>query len=173
MSDSPTPYRIGVVSDTHGYVHPRLFELLKGVDLILHAGDVGRDDVLMELGLIAPVRAVSGNVDGPPMGVDRPLTRTLDTPAGRIAMTHGHLNDAPAHDLARLTAHFRDFRPDIVIHGHTHLRRLTEAGGVIIFNPGAAGRSAGPEGPSAGLITAGDSGAPARLEHIALNESPV
>ena len=59
------PHIVGLISDTHGLIRPGVHEALKGVELILHAGDVGWPDILAELGLIAPVRAVFGNTDPP------------------------------------------------------------------------------------------------------------
>lgn len=150
---SQSSYRIGIISDTHGYLNPHVFELFEGVDLILHAGDVGHDDILTELEVLAPVQAVSGNVDGHPYGIARPLQRTLETPAGRIALTHGHLPQAPAGDDARMLAHFADFAPAIIIHGHTHIRRLESCDGVTFFNPGAAGRVRSPHPASVGMLS--------------------
>jgi len=75
--------RIGVVSDTHGFFDARLEELLAGVELILHAGDVGKQEVLDELGRIAPVRAVGGNVDSPQLGLPFRTTLQLGGIGGR------------------------------------------------------------------------------------------
>jgi putative phosphoesterase len=153
MTDPSPAYRIGVISDTHGILDPRVHDLLRGVALILHAGDIGNDSILIELETIAPVQAVSGNVDGMPIP-GRPLYRQLETPAGRIAMTHGHLHAAPAGDRTALVRHFRPFAPQIIIFGHTHLATLDEVDGVTLFNPGSAGRARLGRAPSLGLITA-------------------
>ncbi|MBI3736903.1 metallophosphoesterase family protein, partial [Candidatus Sumerlaeota bacterium] len=107
MSD--TPYRIGVISDTHGLLRPDVFEIFRGVDLILHAGDIEGDDLLAELETIAPVQAVSGNVDFPTREGLRPMTRRIETPAGRIAMTHGHLDRAPSTRPDLMAEFFADF----------------------------------------------------------------
>ena len=85
---------IGLISDTHGLVRPEVFRALAGVDLILHAGDVGPPDVLVELATIAPVRAVWGNTDAP----GRPdLVERIDEmfEQVRVVVTHGHEIGAP------------------------------------------------------------------------------
>ena len=161
------PYRIGVLSDTHGFLNPRIFEIFDGVRLILHCGDIGSDDLLVELETIAPVLAVSGNVDSTPHPQRRPLTRQSVTIAGRIAMTHGHLDRASAFNHDTLVAYFRTFEPDIIFYGHTHVPFLGECRGVILFNPGAAGRVQGGRPPSVGLIAADGQG-PARFDHVNL-----
>jgi putative phosphoesterase len=168
MSQPRAFYRIGVISDTHGTVAPSLFEIFDGVELILHSGDLGNDSVLIELEAIAPVSAVSGNVDGEPHPTRRPLERQLTTPAGRIAMTHGHLLKAPAVRKDLLVAYFSPFGPDIIIYGHTHVPFLGEVVGVTLFNPGVAGRVRASSPPSVGLITVANEGDPPRLEHVEL-----
>lgn len=161
------PFRIGVISDTHGHLAATVFEIFKGVDLILHAGDIGGEDLLVELEAIAPVEAVSGNTDGPPLDSRRPLVRRLETPAGRIGLTHGHLEEAPAFYPERLIKFFDEFGADVVVHGHTHVPCCDRHGATTVFNPGAAGRSGTMHGASVGLITA-EPGRPCRFEHIRL-----
>ena len=161
-------YRIGVISDTHGYVPAEALERFGGVDLIVHAGDIGQDHVLIELEAIAPVKAVSGNVDGPPLPGRRPLTQRLETPLGRIALVHGHMREAPSGDRPALCAFFADFRPDIIIFGHTHIPFLEVVDGVTLFNPGAAGRVRIGRAPSIGMISANPAGGPPLIEHISL-----
>lgn len=163
MTDAP--YRIGVLSDTHGHLPAEVFEIFKGVRLILHAGDIGCDDILMDLETIAPTHAVSGNIDGAPQK-GRPLVCELVTPAGRIAMTHGHLTTAPSFLPERLVQSFAAFKPDIVIFGHSHLPHLSRVGGVWVFNPGTAGQGRFGKKRSVGLITAGAEGP--QFEHVAI-----
>jgi putative phosphoesterase len=124
---------IGLVSDTHGLVRPELFTALAGVELILHAGDVGGADVLVQLRAIAPVRAVYGNVDPPG---ERGLHASLDFDvAGRtLHVSHGHEVGSPDAEklLARYTA-------DVIVFGHTHKPLIERAGDRLVVNPGAAG----------------------------------
>jgi len=124
---------IGLIADTHGLVRPDVHDALAGVELILHAGDVGGDDVLDELESIAPVLAVQGNTD--PAGDPR-LAPSIDrTIAGvSIHVSHGHEvgSPTPAKLLERYAA-------DVVIYGHTHRQLVTKSGRRWAVNPGAAG----------------------------------
>ena len=124
---------IGLISDTHGLVRPDVHNALAGVELILHAGDVGGDDILDELQLIAPVHAVYGNTDPP--GQPR-LTDSIEMTVGgvRVHVSHGHEvgSPTPAKLLARYGA-------DVIVYGHTHKQLLTNADGRWVVNPGAAG----------------------------------
>ena len=124
---------IGLIADTHGLVRPEIFPALAGVELILHAGDVGGDAVLTELSVIAPVRAVFGNTDAPGQpGLAPHLALKLE---GRtIHVSHGHEVGAPTPQklLARYTA-------DVIIYGHTHKPLIERAGSRLVVNPGAAG----------------------------------
>lgn len=124
---------IGLISDTHGLVRPAVHAALAGVELILHAGDVGGDDVLDELATIAPVQAVSGNTDIPG---DPRLSQRLEQSFGgvRVLVTHGHELGRPKPEqlLARYDA-------DVIVYGHTHRQVIFEDGGRLVVNPGAAG----------------------------------
>lgn len=126
-------YVIGLISDTHGLVRPDVHTALAGVELILHAGDVGGDDILDELELIAPVRAVYGNTDAP--GQPR-LETAIDMEIGgvRVHVSHGHEVGAPTPDklLAKYDA-------DVIVYGHTHKQLVVHADGRWVVNPGAAG----------------------------------
>jgi uncharacterized protein len=128
--------KIGVISDTHGYLNPRVFHLFEGVSRILHAGDVGADYILDDLAAIAPVNAVSGNVDGIPTA-RRPQKFSAEFGGLRICMTHGHLLDASDYDGSAL-AMFSSENPRIIIHGHPHVAREEVRDGVTFLNPGAA-----------------------------------
>lgn len=123
---------IGLISDTHGLVRPSVFEALAGVELILHAGDVG-EGVLDELHVIAPVKAVYGNTD--PVG-DPELPAAIDMTIDgvRIHVSHGHEigSPTPAKLLAKYDA-------DIIVYGHTHKQVIVQAEKRWVVNPGAAG----------------------------------
>lgn len=124
---------VGLISDTHGLVRPDVHTALAGVELILHAGDVGGDDILDELQLIAPVHAVYGNTDAP--GQPR-LIESIEVTIGdlRVHVSHGHElgSPTPLKLLARYDA-------DVIVYGHTHKQLLTNAEGRWVVNPGAAG----------------------------------
>ena len=132
MSDGE-PHIIGLISDTHGLVRPSVYPALAGVELILHAGDVGGDAILDELEVIAPVRAVYGNTDVP--GQPR-LAASIDLTIGdiRVHVSHGHELGAPTPErlLARYDA-------DVIVYGHTHRQLVTSVADRWVVNPGAAG----------------------------------
>ena len=124
---------IGLVSDTHGLIRPDIFSALDGVELILHAGDVGGVDVLAELATIAPVQAVTGNTDPPDTpGLSASLEREID--GVRIHVSHGHELGRPTPE--RLLAAYPH---DVIVYGHTHRQLITQAGDRLVINPGAAG----------------------------------
>lgn len=127
------PVVLGLISDTHGLMRADVHRALAGVSLILHAGDVGGDDVLDELALIAPVLAVYGNTDPP--GAPR-LERELVHRAGGLAIhvSHGHELGGPTPE--RLLAAYPH---DVLVYGHTHRALVTRADGRLVVNPGAAG----------------------------------
>lgn len=124
---------VGLVSDTHGLVRPELHTALAGVEMILHAGDVGGDDVLDELGLIAPVLAVYGNTDMPG---DPRLAASIDQTFDDVSVhvSHGHEVGSPTPEklLARYPA-------QVIVYGHTHKQLVSHADGRLVVNPGAAG----------------------------------
>lgn len=168
MTPSLPAYRIGVISDTHGKLAGSVLKIFAGVDLILHAGDVGNDDVLFALEAVAPLAAVSGNVDGPSDPRLRPYLRSLDTPAGKIVLTHGHLPIAPSANRAKMVAHFRDDHPDIIVYGHSHIPNLEQIGGIYLFNPGSASLNRWGKGNTVGMITLPSPGAELKFEHIVI-----
>jgi putative phosphoesterase len=130
---TPRVHVIGLIADTHGLVRPAVHAALAGVELILHAGDVGGDEVLDELSLIAPVVAVMGNTDPP--GHPR-LARSIDREIGgvRVHVSHGHELGVPKPEKLLAT-----YDADVIVYGHTHRQLLTRADGRLVVNPGAAG----------------------------------
>lgn len=145
--DAAPPHLIGLVSDTHGLVRAELHSALEGVELILHAGDVGGDDVLDELATIAPVEAVYGNTDAP--GRPRLAQAIVRTVGGvRIHVSHGHELGSPTP--ARLLAAYPH---EVLVYGHTHRPLITRAEGRLVVNPGAAGPRRFDIEPSVALLT--------------------
>ena len=132
---------IGVASDTHGYVDPRLVEAFVGVDAILHAGDVGSAAVLEALAAIAPVHAVCGNNDEPLacLGLPHVLDLAFEGVAVRVVHELPH-----AGDLAG---------GRVLVYGHSHRQVNEERGGVLHLNPGAAGRAGFHAVQTAALLT--------------------
>ncbi|HKR07543.1 MAG TPA: metallophosphoesterase family protein [Gemmatimonadaceae bacterium] len=138
---------IGLISDTHGLVRPAVHEALKGVHLILHAGDVGGPEVLDELRLIAPVRAVFGNTDPPGAPY---LSESIDVEIGgvRVHVSHGDEVGSPTPE--RLAARYDS---DVVVYGHSHRQMVTQLNGQLFVNPGAAGSRRFNLSASVGILT--------------------
>lgn len=133
MPDHSSAIVVGLISDTHGLLRPSVHGALAGVELILHAGDVGGHEILDELRIIAPVMAVYGNTDP----VDDPsLEQELVVPIGdfTIHVSHGHELGSPTP--AKLLA---TYPQEILVYGHTHRQLVTRADGRLVINPGAAG----------------------------------
>ena len=128
--------RIGVISDTHNYLDPRIPSLFAGVDHILHAGDIGLPAIILQLEQVAPVTAVLGNTDDP--GFHYRQTEVVEV-AGRKFLVQHIVN---ARSLADpLKARIASERPDMVVFGHTHKPFSERIGGTRFFNPGYAGKS--------------------------------
>lgn len=127
--------RIGLISDTHGRLNHRVFTHFDGVDRILHAGDIGSEDVLTELEALAPVTAVHGNTDDFGIRSQVPEQAELELEGRRIIVVHGHVFGSPTPD--RLAAAFP--HADIVVYGHTHEPLEQRVGSTLVVNPGAAG----------------------------------
>jgi uncharacterized protein len=126
----PTQWTIGVMSDTHGLLRPEALAALQGSDYIIHAGDIGDTDILVQLGAIAPVTAVRGNVDREQWARDLPETNVLEVGSTAIYVLH---------DLGRLDVDPRSAKFAAVIFGHSHRPSQEMRNGVLFFNPGAAG----------------------------------
>lgn len=123
---------IGLIADTHGRVRPECARALAGVELILHAGDVGGAHVIEELGRIAPVRAVCGNTDLLSSGL--PASVDLEVDGLSVHVSHGHELGAPTP-----TRLVERYGADVIVYGHTHRTRVERIGRQLIVNPGAAG----------------------------------
>jgi uncharacterized protein len=121
---------IGLISDTHGLLRKEAVEALRGSELIIHAGDVGKPEILEELRKIAPVIAVRGNVDKGPWAQALPETAVAEAGAVMIYVLH----DMNALDLNPTAAGFQ-----VVVSGHSHKPVKSEHNGVLYINPGSAG----------------------------------
>jgi putative phosphoesterase len=128
---------VGVISDTHGLFDPRIPLLFEDVQYILHAGDIGDFKVLGRLENLAPVIAVSGNVDegNLPPGLEPEKNVLLF--GVRIFMTH--ILGSPHRLNLGQTERIRVIQPQVVIYGHSHKPLLERVGGILYFNPGSAG----------------------------------
>ena len=121
---------IGVISDTHGLLRPEAVTALHGVEMILHAGDIGKPEILDELNKIAPVTAVRGNNDTGDWARDIPDRQHLEINGVSIYMLH---------DLKEFNSADEAIDADVLIFGHSHKPMIEERDGVVHLNPGSAG----------------------------------
>src|ERR1041385_1899101 len=152
--------KIGVISDTHDHLHPKILELFAGVDHILHGGDIGLPAIIMDLETIAPVTAVLGNNDA--------YTKFKETEVVRLEsrkfLVH-HIVDtrSPADPIKR-----RIIReaPDVVVFGHTHKPHCETIGRTLYFNPGYAGRPRFAMNRSVAILHCDESGVRAEFKDL-------
>lgn len=121
---------IGLISDTHGLLRNEALRALRGTDLIIHAGDVGKPEILDRLKDLAPVVAVRGNVDEGKWAMQLPLTQVTKADGATLYILH----DLEQLSLDPLAAGFQ-----VVISGHTHQPHQARRAGVLFVNPGSAG----------------------------------
>ena len=124
------PNIIGLISDTHGLLRDEAVRALEGSELIIHAGDVGKPEILDVLKAVAPVVAVRGNIDTATWALTLPTTAVAEAGAATIYVLH----DVHELDLDPAAAGFQ-----IVVSGHSHKPSRTERNGVLYINPGSAG----------------------------------
>jgi len=156
--------RLGVISDTHGLLRVEVLEVFEGVDHILHGGDVGDWDVMIELQALAPVTAVYGNVDDLEIRAKLPQVAEVELDGFRIVVTHGDQLGSPTP--AKLHEAFPD--AEIIVYGHTHkpLLELVDKT-VTVMNPGGAGAPRFGLLPSVGILEL-EPGIPPRGRIVAL-----
>ncbi len=128
--------RLGIISDTHNLLRPEVFELFQGVDRILHAGDIGDPDILLQLETIAPVTAVWGNTDDAAVRARLPEVVEQAIEGFAFLLVHGHQLGSPTPET--LNQAWPD--AEVIIYGHTHRPLLTMVDQVVtVMNPGGAG----------------------------------
>jgi putative phosphoesterase len=130
-------FKIGIISDTHGSLPREVHDVFQNVQEIIHAGDIGTDDVLTELGMIAPVQAVFGNMDGYDFRKKFSAKLEYQRMGYWFIITH-----------FKGIVEFKDI-PIVHIYGHTHLPKIKKHGQVLYINPGSATRP--PEGHNASV----------------------
>lgn len=127
--------KIGVISDTHNFIDPRISRLFAGVDHILHGGDVGNHSIVRALEEIAPTTVVMGNTDDPAQGYR--LTQSLELDGTRF-LIHHIVNPYSLSESLRRTITLQ--KPHVLIFGHTHKPFAATMSGTFFFNPGYAGQ---------------------------------
>ena len=131
--------RIGLLSDTHGWLNPAIYDFFKDCDEIWHAGDIGNDDVAIELAAFKKLRAVYGNIDDWEIRADFPLFQIFTVEEMKVVMTHiGGYPNSYAPGIKQL---LWNEKPDIFISGHSHILKVMRDQnlGLLHLNPGAAG----------------------------------
>lgn len=124
-----TQHTIGVISDTHNLLRTEVLEEFAGCDLIIHAGDIGKEEVIEALEKIAPTVAVKGNCDWGELGAKYSATE---------AVKIGDKSIYIIHDIGRLDISFKSGF-DVIIYGHSHRPSISKKRDVLLLNPGSAG----------------------------------
>ncbi len=141
--------RLGIISDTHGTLPNAVFDVFSQVDHILHGGDIGSADLLIELEALAPVTAVYGNTDGFAVRDRCPRVAKLELDGMYVTVTHGDQFGTPDP----LVLHTSFPEAEIIVFGHTHrpLLELVDKT-VTVMNPGSAGAPRGGVPASVGIM---------------------
>lgn len=132
---------IGVISDTHGYVHAATTDFFKGCNQIWHAGDIGDIKVIEQLSASSEVIAVSGNIDDYRIRQLFPEIQVFEIEGKKVLITH--IGGYPGKYARGIRNLFEKFRPDIFVCGHSHILRIMydNLNNLLFINPGAAGKT--------------------------------
>ncbi|MBN4081753.1 metallophosphoesterase family protein [bacterium AH-315-C07] len=133
--------RIGVISDTHGYLDPKVFKYFDECDEIWHAGDIGHIDVADNLSKVKPLKAVYGNIDGGIVRKSFPLDQKFEIERLKIWITH--IGNFQGRYDRRLIPYFEKQAPDIFVCGHSHILKVNKEkrfNNMLHINPGASGK---------------------------------
>jgi putative phosphoesterase len=132
--------KIGLISDTHSYLDPKIFDVLKDVDEIWHAGDIGTVELCDELKKFKPFFAVYGNIDNKNIRMEYPLNLELEREGFKILITH--IGGYPGNYEPKARRKIEEVKPDIFICGHSHILKVMrdeKHNNMVVMNPGAAG----------------------------------
>ncbi len=132
--------KIGLISDTHGFLDPKVFEYFKDCDELWHAGDFGSLDVSDRLAAFKPLRGVYGNIDGKEIRLVHPLHQQFEIGGLRVWMTH--IGGYPGHYNPPIRKELYENPPDVFVCGHSHILKVISdktLHNMICLNPGAAG----------------------------------
>ena len=147
---------IGILSDTHGHLPNAVHSIFKDIDLVLHAGDVGKYDIIIELETIAPVYAVYGNVDGDDLRRRTEFLRIIHLDGYTLLLTHAPAKlETPPYEKGLVR-----------IFGHTHTPKIVKEGNILTLNPGSCSYPRGSKGPSVCLLQLGPDGPKAEIIYL-------
>jgi putative phosphoesterase len=132
--------RIGILSDTHGFIHPRVLEFFSITDEIWHAGDIGSVEVAHRLREMKPLRAVHGNIDGRDVRLEYPAVQGFQSEQVKVFMTH--IGGYPGRYDPRARLQIEQEKPALFVCGHSHILKVMydKKHGLLHINPGAAGK---------------------------------
>jgi len=160
--------RIGVISDTHGYLDPAVPGLFAGVSHIIHAGDVGDVAIIAALEAVAPVTAVSGNVEGHDATAELPREASGEVAGVRFVVAHKPKRLLKRLATGRVTVGPDEARPDLVVFGHVHVPSASWVDGTLYLNPGTAGApDEEDDGPTVVIVEVEAAGLSARFVPLA------
>ena len=133
--------KIGILSDTHSFLLPQMFDFFKDVDEIWHAGDFGNIETVENLQKFKPLRGVSGNIDDAQLHRYFPMFNLFDIEDVKVLMTH--IGGYPAHYPAHVKKLILTEKPNIFVAGHSHILKIIydQQHQLLFINPGAAGIS--------------------------------
>lgn len=133
--------KIGLISDTHSYLDPKVMDVFKDVDEIWHAGDIGTIELCDQLKKFKPFFAVYGNIDNKDIRIEYPLNLVLEREGLKVLITH--IGGYPGHYEPKARRKIEEEMPDIFICGHSHILRVGKDpayNNMLAMNPGAAGQ---------------------------------
>ncbi|MEM6735062.1 MAG: metallophosphoesterase family protein [Bacteroidota bacterium] len=132
--------KIGLISDTHSYLDPKVFTYFQKVDEIWHAGDIGTIKVLEELRKFKPTVAVWGNIDGGKLRAECKEVETFKREEIKVLITH--IAGKPSRYNPKVLACVKEFQPHLLICGHSHILKVMrdKTNNLLFMNPGAAGK---------------------------------
>lgn len=133
--------RIGLLSDTHGFLHPKVFSFFSECDEIWHAGDIGNIETADKLAEFKPLRAVYGNIDGGVLRVSYKEVEIFNCENVKVFMTH--IGGYPGRYAKGISQQLKEQKPKIFISGHSHILKVVNDSKkkILHINPGAAGKS--------------------------------
>jgi putative phosphoesterase len=167
MAKSSKSVRIGVISDTHGYLEPQVLKEFAGVDLIIHAGDIMDATTLEALATVAPVTAVAGNMDDGKLGK---LPREVAGKIGDVHFIVGHKRKRLLKRLShgKIEGLGKHDPPELVITGHDHLPAVEWVDGTLYLDPGSASAPHyEDDDPTIAIVESGQAGLDVRFIRIA------
>lgn len=145
--------KLGIISDTHNHIPDAVFDIFKGVDQIIHAGDIGSDNIITDLCTIAPVRAVFGNMDTFPLVSTYKRIDFFKIESFEVCLTHIiGTHKGFGYQLFKMNK-----KPDIVIHGHTHRAEKVTYNNILFINPGSTAQPRNVSKGSVGILEVKDS----------------